>query len=133
MNLRSFRLMFFVGALWNFLVAIVAIIFASWVTRFFYGQPVEGVVGMLAWKDFAACVFLFGVGYLLVAINPWKNHGIVFLGILGKLAVTWTFLSRYWHGIATIGVIFPVAVDFTFALLFAWFLLRRRRVLGPAW
>lgn len=122
--------MFLLGAFWNFLVAIIAIRFKQEVARFFYGSTIEGVVGQLAWEDFAACIFLFGVGYLIVAINPAKNHGIVFLGIVGKFAVAVVFTSRYLEGMATAGVFFPVGVDFTFAVLFAWFLVRRRKVLG---
>ena len=73
-------------------------------------------------RDFAFCVLLFGVGYGIVAMDPSRNRGLIWLGIIGKLGVVATLGQRWLTDVATAWVLPAAAGDFVFAALFACFL-----------
>ena len=66
-------------------------------------------------RDFAFCVLIFGVGYGIVAMDPRQNHGLIWLGILGKLGVVAILGQRWLTGVATAWVLPAAAGDFVFA------------------
>jgi hypothetical protein len=75
-------------------------------------------------RDFASCVLIFGLGYGIVAIDPSQNHGLIWLGIVGKLGVVATLGQRWLAEVATAWVLPAAAGDLAFAVLFACFLWR---------
>jgi hypothetical protein len=80
-------------------------------------------------RDFAFCVLLFGIGYGIVAIYPSRNHGLIWLGIIGKLGVA-ALGQRWLTDVATVWVLPAAAGDFVFAALFAYFLWRSNPTLN---
>jgi hypothetical protein len=121
--------LFGLGAAWNLLIGL-SIIFAPAISlNLLYGhQPsADDPLLMMLDRDFAFCVLLFGVGYAIVARDPSRNHGLIWLGIIGKLGVVATLGQRWLTGVATAWVLPAAAGDLVFAALFAWFLWRSNR------
>lgn len=69
-------------------------------TTFFLASPTEyrSVLKMILLL-FSLTVYAFGIGYLIVAFKPRKNHGILLIAILGKTAcgVRWIHGFAYRH------------------------------------
>lgn len=121
--------LFGLGAAWNIAIGL-SIIFAPAISlNLLYGHESSADDPLLFMldRDFGVCVLLFGIGYAIVAWDPSRNHGLVWLGIIGKFAVVATLLQRWLLGVATAWVLPTAAGDFVFALLFGWFLRRSNR------
>jgi hypothetical protein len=128
-NESYFKKLFFIGALWNFGAAVLF---------YFFHRPVFSFLGMQPVGDslfvqlFSAAVFLFGVGYYWVSKDLKRNHGILKLGIAGKILVFAIMTYHFtFHGclhwlIASAGV-----VDVIFAVLFIQFLINFKKQKEP--
>lgn len=126
MTIGQARVLFRVGAMWNFAVAFVMFAWPAETLTNLYGEGpwTRDAVAELLWSDFAAFVFLFGVGYFIVSRDPTRNHGIILLGIFGKGGLIVTLAVRLWLNQVTAMAFGPVVVDAIFAGLFTWFLVR---------
>ena len=111
--------MFIVSALFNIIMAAPALISQT-------GQLASTETGLYqGWQfpiGYLYFVLVFGVGYYLVSRNINHNHGIVVLGILGKVGVVTIYLIDYIWGAGLLIQTLIVAIDFLFALLFIEFL-----------
>ena len=114
-----YRKLFLIGAIWNWM-ATLPLIFGYKILFPIYDMilPQYPVFLIL----FAGLCFIFGVGYYLVSRDLSKNHGIVWMGITGKIVV---FVGFLWA--AFIGQIHYVwigagIVDLIYAILFLEFL-----------
>jgi hypothetical protein len=118
---RYYRALFLASAVWNALAA-GAVLFlltnAMFRTRLGIANPADP----LSLQLLASCLLLFGLGYYWVSRALSENHGLVKLGVIGKIAV---FLLFFGHALAgtipvTLGVL--AVVDLLFAALFLEFL-----------
>jgi len=118
--------LFALGAAWNLVIGLSVLLAPLISLRLLYGHEPSADDPLLAMlnRDFAVCVLLFGIGYGIVAIDPSQNHGLIWLGIIGKLAVVATLGQRWLTDIASAWVLPAAAGDFVFAALFACFLWR---------
>ena len=73
-----------------------------------------------------ALIFVYGIGYYFVSRDTEKNRGIVWMGILGKMAFFFTALNYYMKGIITLITMFLCFGDFVFACLFIFFLVKTK-------
>jgi hypothetical protein len=116
------RLLFFIAAAFNW--AAVAVLLAGGEKLFrYFGSPPppDPVCYYLA----LLAVVLFGIGYLCVGLDPTRNHAMVAVGIIGKLAVFALFLYfciQSWVPYVSLAVI---GWDVVFAAFFCEFLVRR--------
>lgn len=118
-----YRKLFLISAAWNLLLAGSALAVQLWQfiaadTALFPGWQFP--IGYLYF------VFVFGVGYYLVARDLDNNHGIVQLGILGKVGVFAIFMADFIWGAGDLTQTLIGGVDLLFALLFIEFLYTRR-------
>ena len=119
-----YKKMFFVGAIWNW-VATSTFIFGYKILFPLFGMslPVYPVFFLM----FLGLCFVFGIGYYWVSKDLTKNHGIVKMGIVGKLIVfvglTWAGVSGQVHFI----LIGPGIVDLVFAILYIEFLMTSKK------
>lgn len=126
MNLKSYyRSLFVVGALWN------------WgATLFFFiaYKPLYAWLNMRTPDDpiylqlFLGLCFVYGIGYFLVSRDINANHGIVIMGIIGKIIVFIGFVVDYLTGNAHLLIVLCGTVDLIFALLFIEFLMRIKKI-----
>ena len=84
---------------------------------------------ILAVLIFAALFMVFGVGYYMVAGQPYQNQNLVKLGIIGKLAFAVIFIANMLRLPNQIPRLFltPVIGDLVFVVLFTMFLSHARR------
>src|SRR5580704_301421 len=91
------RWLFVVAAIWNVAVGLAAMLVPERMASLVYRTPlpIDNPTALAAWSDFAACVLLFGLGYAIVARDTSRNHGLVWIGIIGKLGVVaaWGYRS----------------------------------------
>lgn len=130
MNWTYWRRLFLLAALWNFCGAGVAFWDLEANAREFYLTPEEAVhpVLMLNLTIVWWTVLTFGLGYLLVAWEPRKNHGILGIAALGKLAVGYLWVKGYWLGLVSEIALAGGAGDVIFAVMFLLFLVQNSRL-----
>ena len=129
MNLTNWRLLFLLAALWNFCGGAIAFWDLEANAREFYLTP-EGAVHPVLILNLTIVwwtVLTFGLGYLLVAWNPKKNHGILGIAILGKIAVGFLWIKGYFAGSVSEMALVGGAGDVVFAAMFSVFLFRWSR------
>ena len=119
-KLNFYRILFIFAALFNILSALMLLIGYNYIFQSFgYNVPFS-----LVWTiQFVGLIMVFGIGYLIVGINPTKNSYIAFLGVIGKLYVFSVFLIftllLYVPPIATMVTI----IDVIFAIFFIEYLI----------
>ena len=122
-TLRRWRIFFAAAGLLNL---------GGGLAGFLSGQPVPGAAlpppeyPYILQLLFAA-VMIFGVGYLMVAVDPRRHRGIVVLGLLAKIAgagFTWWAVAD--GQIPSSAAAQPLVADVPWAVGFAWFLWQTR-------
>lgn len=116
-----YKRLFFVGAVWNWIVA--PILFFAYkpiihhldMTPLQYGLPLQLTM---------ALVFVYGIAYYYVYKDPVRNRDCAKLGIYSKTLV-FILVAYYWAiGEIAFALVIPGIVDLIFAGLFLDFLLR---------
>lgn len=127
MDIKLWRRVFLLAALWNFCGAGVAFWDLEANARRFYLAPEAAIhpVLMVNLTILWWTVLTFGLGYLLVAWNPRKNHGLVAIAMLGKLVVGYLWVKGYWAGLVSEIALAGGVGDIVFAVVFALFLAQR--------
>ena len=126
-GLRNYKILFGVAGLYNFVGSLPPLLLPeSGLRRMYSVTGPHSPVALLGHELFWISVFLFGVGYCIVALNPLKNHGIIILAILGKGYVGLRWVLLYFSGQATTFALLGGLGDVLFALIFIPALLRLR-------
>lgn len=123
-QMKRWKYLFYFAACYNLSAAIPALLSYSLNLKTFFDRNSvpEEFLTYFFYLGFWFSVLLFGIGYWLVAQNPHKNHGIIFLAIIGKLGVGVIFSWTYYMGIATLLLAIGGLGDIGFALAFIYFL-----------
>lgn len=120
--------LFFIGALWNMCIAGSGLLLPKLINKIVFGFRTTIAYGAttfalrLTW----ALIFVYGIGYYFVSRDPEKNRGIVWMGIIGKLAFFFTALVYYSRKFITLLTMLLCFGDFVFSALFAMFLFKTR-------
>lgn len=69
-------------------------------------------------------VFVFGIGFLIVALNPAKHIGIVIMGLLGKLLFAINVLIKFSDEKVSQMAMSAAILDLIFVLLFGIFIFK---------
>jgi hypothetical protein len=77
---------------------------------------------------FLGLVAVFGIGYLLLGVNPLQNRQIALIGTLGKIFVFTIILIFTIRGIISPLVTATTFLDVVFAILFIEYLIRIRKM-----
>jgi len=128
-RLRHFTVLLVCAAAWNIAGAALVLINLPEHIRLFFGPDaiLDNRIAMINTVGFWGQVILFGIGYLIVAINPLKNHAVIALAIAGKIAVFFMWTWCWVQGYLTVVALFGGVGDLLFAGLLAWFLIHVRR------
>lgn len=111
--------MFFIGAIWNWVATLTFAI--GW--KFLF--PLFGMASpnyLVFYMLFLGLCFVYGIGYFWVSRDISSNHGIVRMGIIGKLLVFAGFLIAWVMGEVPLIIVGSGVVDLIFAILFIEFL-----------
>ena len=120
---RYYKRLFFIGAVWNWIVSSI----------FFFGYaPIFRFLGMappnyaLPIRMAMALVFVYGIAYFYVYLDPIKNRNCAKLGVYSKTAV-FLLSAYYWiAGEIRFPIVIPGIVDLVFAGLFVEFLVHTK-------
>lgn len=112
-----YKYLFIIGALWNFVLALPYLISSFMGTTIFTGAS------LMYYQGFLCIVIIFGIGYFMVGLNIDKNHGIVIMGVIGKILVFIFFLVYYLMGHLPFRYVLVGVGDLIFAILFIKFLI----------
>lgn len=123
------RKFFLISAVWNFSGAIPGVFYSDFSMRLFYGIQTNNYHTLLLTALFFGAVFMFGIGYLIVAYAPEKNLGIIFLGSVSKaiMAIVWFYLYLFCNDRATIFAAVVATGDLIFAIYFGYYLAKGPR------
>jgi hypothetical protein len=123
-NLKIYRDLFVVAFFWNMIAAVAALVQPDQNFKLMYDVAVDESNHLLyfGWELFWINVALFGVGYLIVAFNPRKNHGIIALAIVGKSYIGMRWIYLYFSDQAEIFALVGGIGDIVFALIFIYVL-----------
>lgn len=114
-----YKKMFFIGAIWNWVATLTFAI--GWKILF----PLFGMASpnyLVFYMLFLGLCFVYGIGYFWVSRDISSNHGIVRMGIIGKLLVFAGFLIAWVMGEVPLIIVGSGIVDLIFAILFIDFL-----------
>ena len=116
--------MFFVGALWNISIGLIGLCFYDFTIRLFFGPEAvaNNFLALFFFRFFMIAVIIFGVGYYIVSRDLFANRAVVWLGLMAKLIIFFTFLYYYALGQAGWFSVFGSSGDFVFSILFVLFL-----------
>lgn len=122
-----YKKMFLIGAVWNWSATITfAVGYKFLFPLFGMALPMYSAFLML----FLGLAFVYGLGYYWVSTDIHQNHGIVKMGIIGKLIVFVEFVWAWKIGEISWLLLGPAIVDLVFAVLFIEFLVNYRKTYG---
>jgi cytochrome c biogenesis factor len=132
---RAWSRFFLVSAIWNLYFSISALAMRDFNLKLAFGDEAPAAVAgnfyaSTFYNFMFAAVLVFGIGYYIVSRDVNRNHGIVLLGIIGKLCFFVYYGIMYIQSQCTIVAFLSVTGDFIFALLFLYFLLQKRQSAG---
>lgn len=126
MSESFYKRTFLIGALWNILGGALIVYFARWIFSTADLTIPEPPAYFHSW---VALFVTFGIGYLMVYRDMYKNKNIVILGIIGKLSFSLIFIYNMIAYRGQIPLLFIIAIigDLVFVVLFVKFLLFARK------
>ena len=125
---EKYSKLFLIGALWNLSIGGSALLLPGLINKLVFGFKTVITYGAttfalrLTW----ALIFVYGIGYYFVSQDPEKNRGIVWMGILGKMAVFITALFYFPKKVITLLAMLLCLGDFVFSILFTLFLVKTK-------
>jgi len=116
--------MFFLGSLWNIGIGLIGLCFYNFAITMFFGAEAvtDNLLVLIFFRFFIIAVMLFGIGYYVVSRDLSGNRALVWLGLIAKLIIFFTFVYYYALGQATWFSVFAVSGDLLFSILFIMFL-----------
>jgi len=127
---KYYKYLFLFSATYNILNGTIFIITSVAITSLF---PTFGVAipPSMIWLQLSlALIMIFGIGYIIVAMDISQNHGIVIIGGISKMLFFLMTLGYYIYGLVDpndhVGILVVLlgGVDVIIVCLFAEFLLK---------
>ena len=88
----------------------------------FTGQVIDDYYTLFFFQSGWLAVFVYGIGYLIVATKPSQHIGIVMIGLLGKLIFAINIFSRFSSGKFADMALMAASFDMIFVVLFGMFI-----------
>jgi len=123
----SWRKFFLIAGLWNFSFVLPAVLFPSLIVRLAYGLQTSDFYILFLNTAFYLAVFVFGIGYLIIAYDPGKHLGIIVMGIIGKSMVFFGFFYFYIIDRVTLLALSGGTGDLLFTFYFIYYLMNGPR------
>jgi len=113
-----YKWLFIIGAFFNWINAITFLILSILEPNIFslFGSSYPPTLLFL--HALLLLIFTYGIGYFIVGLDITKNHGIVILGIISKLAFFFCCLTYFLLGDVNFIIVGLAFGDFIFACLF---------------
>jgi hypothetical protein len=127
-NTDLWQKMFFIGSLWNISIGLIGLCFYNLAITMFFGAKAatDNLLALIFFRFFMIAVILFGIGYYVVSRDLLANRAVVWLGLIAKLIIFFTFVYYYALGQASWFSVFGCSGDFAFSILFILFLFQTK-------
>jgi len=79
-TLTLFRVLFMISAIWNFAGAIPGLMDPAGMFEREFGRQLTDPIMVAVYRGAWGTAFLYGFGFVMVAINPIRHTGIVLMG-----------------------------------------------------
>ena len=112
--------------MWNISIAVGGMLLFTFINKLGFGFDIVIPYGpaTFALRIAYGLILVYGIGYYFVSTDLSKNRGIVWMGILGKIAVFLTAIMSFAVNQFTI-ICFLLAIgDLIFVCLFGYFLIK---------
>lgn len=131
-DLKFFRTLFLVAALWNFAGALPGLFDSSGMFAREFGRGLTDPVLIAVYRGAWGTAFLYGFGFLMVAYNPFRHTGIVLMGGVGKALFALNLLYMFKQNWTSDFAIVVIVGDIIFIALFVLYFYRLKK-LGHNW
>jgi hypothetical protein len=126
-EIRLFRIIFFVAAIWNLSGGVLGYLNPSHTFELLFDRSAGDPVLLSVFQGAAGTTFTYFFGYLIVALNPLRHTGIVIVGGIGKLGFALQMYKFYAAGLANAHALIVIAGDMTFCAIFLFYFYRLLR------
>lgn len=126
-DIRLFRLLFVISAVWNFAGAIPGLLDSNRMFLQEFGRELTDPVLMAVYRGAWGTAFLYGFGFLAAARDPARHSGIVLMGGLGKALFALNLLYMYLQGWTSPFAVVVILGDVIFVAAFIWYFVTLRR------
>lgn len=137
-NVNFWKKMFFVGSLWNISIGLSGLLLTDFILMMMFGKApmtenfsafINGTVPvtnnlqtLIFFRFFMIAVILFGIGYYWVSRDLLANRAVIWLGLVAKLMIFFTFAYYFTMGQSSFFSVLICSGDFVFSILFILFL-----------
>ena len=134
--------MFVVGSLWNIGIGLTGLLLTDFILLMMFGKApmtenfsalvhgtvpgVDNLQTLIFFRFFMIAVILFGIGYYWVSRDLLANRAVIWLGLVAKLMIFFTFAYYYVMGQSSFFSVLICSGDFIFSIFFAAFLWKTR-------
>lgn len=126
-EIKAFRVLFIVSAIWNFAGAIPGLTDAGGMFLREFGRELTDPVMIAVYRGAWGTAFLYGFGFLIAAYNPQRHTGIVLMGGLGKALFALNLLNMYLQGWTSPFAVVVILGDVLFVAAFIYYIVRVKR------
>jgi hypothetical protein len=117
--MRGWKIFFAAAALFNLCIGLAVMLMPQASAP----APLDGAA-LLPIRVVGWFVFVFGIGYAIVATEPLRHAGIVRIGVIGKLGMFVITLLAWNAGLTQASQAIPALFDLPWAVAFLVFLSR---------
>jgi hypothetical protein len=119
---------FLISALYNIIAAFNGMVFFEVMNKLFFGLKTKNQYGVTTFilRTFYTHVLVFGIGYYIVSRDPGRNRGIVWMGMLAKIAFFFAAIPYFLKKKITAITFLLAFGDLVFGILFGLFLRNTR-------
>lgn len=128
-NANYYKILFLIAGIWNLGVAIPCWIGSVFMPDVFFNIfNMPSPASLLPFHAMFLFIIVFGIGYITVSRDITKNHGIILIGLLGKILFFIVCVIALSLNKANIMLLVTGIIDLIFAILFIEFLLKTKKV-----
>ncbi len=122
LNSRFWKITFLIAGIYTSCVVIPGIVNPEHGLLEFINQTTKDWNTIYFFRSLWITVFVFGIGFFIVATNPAKHIGIVIMGLLGKLLFASNVLIQFSNEKVSQVAMTAALIDLIFVLLFGIFI-----------
>jgi hypothetical protein len=127
-EMTMYRIVFVISALWNLAGAIPGLVDSGGMFLREFGRELTDPVMIAVYRGAWGTAFLYGIGFLVVAMNPLRHTGIVLMGGLGKALFALNLFYMYRAGWTSDFAIVVIIGDIVFVAAFLIYFIKVRRI-----
>lgn len=130
-ELRFFRFLFLVAALWNLAGGVMGYFNTAHSFELLYDRELVDPVFAAIYRGACGTTLLYFIGYSIVAYDPLRQTGVVIVGGIGKIGFATHLLGAYLAGHVNANALVVIVGDFAFFASFLVYLWRVARTKTP--